>query len=296
MERQATIRVLPVLYEDADLLVVNKPPGLVCHPTKPDGRSSLVEQLRLRAGPSSAPHLVNRLDRETSGLVLVAKRRETASELGKLMENRRVEKEYLAIVHGHPQETRGRIEAPLGPDPDSPVAVKDRVVAGGAPACTDYEVLVRFVRPVPRRPDPRWWGDENATEPDPAARDEEAPPAPQPFALVRLWPRTGRKHQLRIHLAHLGHPVVGDKLYGGDPLLYLAFAQDRLTAADRARLILPAQALHAAALRFEWRGRLWEFRAEPFPVFVEFLREAGVDLSGVVQPDITDPGRGLTID
>jgi len=270
---------IPVVYEDDHLLVVNKPPGLVCHPTKPDGRSSLVEQLRLRVRGLDTPRLVNRLDRETSGLVLVAKGREAASELGRLWESRDVEKEYWAIVHGHPQEDRGRIDAPLGPALDSPVAVQDTVRPDGVPARTEYEVLCRFVRSVPLVPDPRWWPAEAGVAGSRTVGAELPMSDPCPFSLVRLWPRTGRKHQLRIHLAHWGHPVVGDKLYGGDPGLYLAFVQGRLTAEDQVRLILPAQALHAGGLRFGWRGRLWEFRAEPFPAFLEFLREAGVDPS-----------------
>jgi 23S rRNA pseudouridine1911/1915/1917 synthase len=277
MEAKVTTIPLPVVYEDDELLVVNKPPGLVCHPTKPDGRSSLVEQLRLRGGPEATPHLVNRLDRETSGLVLVAKRRETASELGKLMEGRAVQKVYLAIVHGHVRDDRGRIEAPLGPDPESPVTIKDRVVATGVPAVTDYEVLCRFERPIPLRPNPGWWEDEAAASPVGERAGTIPMSEPRPFSLVRLWPGTGRKHQLRIHLAHLGHPVVGDKLYGGDPGLYLAFVEGRLTPEDRVRLILPAQALHAAGLSFWWRERRWVFAARPFPMFVEFLRGGGVD-------------------
>ncbi len=150
---------LEILYEDEDLLVVNKPPGLVCHPTKPDGRSSLIACLRAHLGPGATPSMVNRLDRETSGLVLVAKTRAAASELGRLTEQRAVEKAYLGIVHGHPAQDQGRIEAPLGRDPDALVAIQDTVRPDGAPAITEFHVLCRFVRPVPDRPDPRWWKD-----------------------------------------------------------------------------------------------------------------------------------------
>src|SRR6186997_3326340 len=94
-------RLFDVIHEDADLLVINKPAGLVCHPTKTDEYSSLIGRVRVYLGGEARGHLINRLDRETSGVVLVAKDRLTAGQLGKLWEGRAVEKEYLAIVHGH---------------------------------------------------------------------------------------------------------------------------------------------------------------------------------------------------
>src|SRR6516164_9811677 len=114
-----------VVYEDADLLVVHKPADLVCHPTKGDEYSSLISRTRIYLKTDSEPRLVNRLDRETSGLVVAAKHAEAARELGKIWETRAVSKEYLAIVHGHVAAEQGTIEAPLGKDDSSKVVIKD---------------------------------------------------------------------------------------------------------------------------------------------------------------------------
>src|SRR5512136_463466 len=106
------VELFEIIYEDGELLVINKPAGLVCHPTKTDQYSSLISRARLYLGPDSRPHLVNRLDRETSGVTLLAKDLGTARELRRLWESRQVEKEYLAIVHGQVREAHGVIAAP----------------------------------------------------------------------------------------------------------------------------------------------------------------------------------------
>src|SRR5437762_2575238 len=139
-------KMFEVIYEDADLLVINKPAGLVCHPTKTDEYSSLISRVRLHLGKDARPHLVNRLDRETSGVTVVAKTDEAALELRRIWESRNVEKEYLAIVHGHVQEEHGVIEARLGKDDNSRVAIKDCVRPDGAEARTRYEIVRRFCR------------------------------------------------------------------------------------------------------------------------------------------------------
>ena len=227
---------------------------------------------------SLRPCLVNRLDRETSGVVLIAKNPGTAGELGKILEARTVQKEYLAIVHGRVRDDHGLIDAPLGKDDHSLVAVKDCVRPDGAPAQTEFFVERRFVRDV-RAGSPLPAGAAEDHGAHRVTRPAEAPPSspltlnPQlsTCSLLRVIPLTGRKHQIRIHFAHLGHPIVGDKLYGGDEDLYLALVEDRLTPEQRARLILPHQALHASALRFSWRGRLMEFSCAPEPWFSEFV-------------------------
>jgi 23S rRNA pseudouridine1911/1915/1917 synthase len=93
------------------------------------------------------------------------------------------------------------------------------------------------------------------------------------FALLRIQLFTGRKHQIRIHLAHIGHPIVGDKLYGGDEDLYMALVEDRLTVEQKRQLIFPHQALHAESVRFRWREQLAEFSCKPEPWFQAFLVE-----------------------
>ena len=230
-----------IVHEDADLLVINKPAGLVCHPTKGDEYSSLISRARLHLGAGSEPQLINRLDRETSGVTLVAKNAETALEIRKIWERRDVTKKYLAIVHGTVGTNEGLIDAPLGKDTKSPVAIKDCVLAGGASAQTQFNVLRRFSR------------------------------SEGEFSLLEVQPLTGRKHQIRIHLAHIGHSIVGDKLYGHDENIYLDFVSYRMTNEQRRQIILPYHALHAAEVRFEWRGDKRCFGALPEEWFTNFV-------------------------
>lgn len=232
---------LVILHEADGLLVVNKPAGLVCHPSKTGPESSLIGRLRLHLGPEARPQLIHRLDRETSGVVVAATTTDAARRLRRSWEGLQVRKEYLAIVHGHVGPEAGTIDAPLGPCAGSAVAIRDGVRPDGAPSQTAFAVRARFTR------------------------------AAGPFTLLRVRPLTGRKHQIRIHLAHLGHPIVGDKIYGGDERLYLDFVTGQLTAAQWQRLLLPHQALHAQSVEFPWGPSGLRFTAPPEDWFTSFL-------------------------
>ncbi len=234
------LRLFEIIHEDAGLLVLRKPAGLVCHPTKGDEFSSLVSRVRLHLGYE--PHMIHRLDRETGGVMVFAKTDDSGAQLRRLWEAGLVTKEYVALVHGSMPPGDGSLDAALGSDKASRVAVKDCVRPDGYPART------------------RWRCERNFTRPEGA------------FSLVRVWLDTGRKHQIRIHLAHAGFPIVGDKIYGGDEGIYLDFVTGGLSDGQRSRLMLPYHALHAQRLWFPWDGSERLFEAPPEPWFAEFAR------------------------
>ncbi len=213
---------IPIVYEDDDLLVVDKPAGMVTHPAHGATSGTLVNALLAHIGTLPGdplrPGLVHRLDRDTSGLMVVAKTPQALSTLGIAMKARRIKREYLGLVHGVPEHARGTIEGPIGRDPHN--RLKYAIVADGKPAITHYEMHQAF----------------------PKAAE----------LLFRL--ETGRTHQIRVHMAAMGHAIVNDPVYGRED----------------ARLGLPGQALHAWKLAFAHPRTERElfFEADPPPEYL----------------------------
>jgi 23S rRNA pseudouridine1911/1915/1917 synthase len=236
-----------IIDETPDYAVIDKPPFLLIHPTKPDGPRTLWQELRelfaFEIAAGGQVSIVNRLDRETSGLVLVAKRPDVARRFGALMQQRRLKKEYLAIVCGWPEWEHTRVDAGLdrqGKHQYSAVWLKQMIHPLGASAQTEFRVERRFVRATGRR--------------RPLGTPLEDARAADKFSLIRAIPHTGRTHQIRVHLASIGHPIVGDKIYGPDEQLYLRFIESGWTAKLQRQLLLPRHALHSARLAIEGEG------------------------------------------
>jgi 23S rRNA pseudouridine1911/1915/1917 synthase len=237
------------LRDDEHLLVVNKPALVVCHPSKNGPWSSLVGACREYAALERV-HLVFRLDRETSGVIVLAKERPLASNLQTAVERRRVAKSYLAIVHGEFSGER-EVDVPIGPDLASIVNLKRRAAPSpeAKPARTIFRAIV-------------------------AARG---------FTVVEAVPVTGRTHQIRAHAEWLGHRIVGDKLYGPSPACYLEFVEGGWTESLAQRLLLNRQALHCARVEFQLDDGPMPFAAPPTPDLVAFARERmQVDLAALI--------------
>ncbi len=180
---------LSILYEDEDLMIVDKPAGMLVHASAHQEKGTLVNALlhRFNAGEElssgSAPYrpgIVHRLDKETSGCLLVAKNNQTHALLTQGFAERTIKKTYLALVVGKPRHRQGSINLPLGRHPSNRLKITKRLPPVGREAITDYQVL--------------------------ASSSKES--------LLLCFPRTGRMHQIRVHLQHLGHPIIGDRLYG----------------------------------------------------------------------------------
>ena len=232
---------LRVVHEDAALLVVDKPAGLVVHPAAGAASGTLVNALLARVHDLSGiggvlrPGIVHRLDRGTSGLIVVAKDDETHRALVRQFAGRSVEKEYLALVHGVPARGSGEITAAIGRDPVHRKRMSTRAPRGRE-ARSSWTVAERF----------------------------------DGAALLRVRIHTGRTHQIRVHLASIGHPVAGDSTYGGTRT-----PSSRQAAARLALASLERPALHAARLAFfhPGSGERCEFEA-PLPADLEAVLAA----------------------
>lgn len=222
-----------VMYEDDHLLVVDKPGNLPVHPTGRYFFHTLLTQLRVDNGnevnQQKEFYIVHRLDRETSGVMVIGKTPSATASLVAQFGKRQTEKEYLALAHGEIAEDRFVVDAPLATDTRSEIRLKMHVVEMGA----DGEALY-----VPK------------SEILPARTEFEVVERLRGFTLVRCRPHTGRQHQIRVHLWHKGHGIAGDKLYGPDAAFFLRSMQEEVTVPLGDGIALARHALHAHALSF----------------------------------------------
>jgi len=231
-----------ILQDDDDLLVINKPGWLVCHPSKNGPLSSLVGACREYTGLDRL-HLISRLDRETSGLILLAKRPALARQLQTAVEKQLSKKLYLTVLRGEMQQDR-HVDAMLGRDTQSLVHVKQAVRTDGI-----GKAAQTLFHPI--------YADNG-------------------YTLAQVQILTGRKHQIRAHALHIGHPVAGDKIYGPDDLLYLDFIDDGWTDRHEELLEMKRQALHAWQLSIQCESGDFHFTA-PVP---DDMRELCIRIFG----------------
>jgi len=236
-----------VIAECEDWIVVDKPAPLIVHPAnrkpEPTLLGGLENLLAYERATGACLAIVNRLDRDTSGVVLVAKSTAAARELGGIFERREAKKEYLAIVVGWPTADEWECEESIlraGVTRESLIWVRQEVSASGRHCHTRFKVKARFERGGER------------------------------YAMIRCFPETGRMHQIRVHLAHTGFPIVGDKLYLGEGAEYIQWMADGWSADLEKKLLLPRHALHAAVLEIPWKDSRVRWEA-PLPQdLVEF--------------------------
>jgi 23S rRNA pseudouridine1911/1915/1917 synthase len=282
---------LDVLYEDEHLIVLNKQPDIIVHPARSELSGTMINALTWHfqnvsktGGALSAvgeefarPGVVHRLDRHTSGCIVFAKTEEAHWKLGAQFEHRQVDKRYLAVVQGHVEPAVQVIELPIGPHTSREKGYREKYIVRHDEAGRNAVTICR-VR--------EWYesGSQPGTGEPSAGGRTRAPGAPAPltsYSLVELELRTGRTHQIRVHMSHLGWPIVGDDMYGGRPL-----------ADSAGNAVIDRQALHACTLGFRHpiSGEAMEFTA---PVRGDIAALIGLLRRGRA----TDPGApGATID
>ena len=242
-------REFDLLYEDEHVLALDKPPGLPMHPTATYHKNTLTYVLRERFGDES-PRIAHRIDRETSGVVVCGKTREAERRLKRCFEQRRVAKTYLAIVRGRLASDSGVLEWPLGrPATGLHLLMETKPAGTGLFARSRFLVLARASH----------------------------------HTLVRMFPETGRQHQLRVHLARAGHPIVGDKLYGPEgSSAFIEYIDQGLTPSLLERLGHRRQALHAETLCFAHPMTAEPMNIQaPLPIDLKHLWSS---VSGTVRP------------
>ena len=213
---------LPLVFLDEHLVAIDKPAGLLAYPMgvrRVSALTILKHQLR-RAGQAEELRPAHRLDRETTGVLLATRGLEADRAIKLAFKERRVGKTYLALVRGHLRETV-TVDAPIGRDREGPIRIKMAITDEGKPAITDLTPLGHF-------------GHEGGG-----------------WTWVDARPRTGRTHQIRLHLAHVGHPIVGDRIYCDEGIAFLRWWDGLLDDTDLARLELPRQALHAHSVQLD---------------------------------------------
>ena len=222
-----------ILYEDQSLLLINKPGNLPVHPSGRYFFNTLLTQLRVKnkneLDQSKNFHVIHRIDRETSGVIVLAKTEKAAAHLVEQFANRETKKEYLAIVKGVMPEDRYVINAPLARDPHAEIRLKMHVVQLGADGNPLFLPQAAIM---------------------PASTIVEVEERLEGFTLLRCKPHTGRQHQIRVHLEHMGYPIVGDKLYGTSSDVFLRNIREALSIEVRPGLSLSRHALHAHRLSF----------------------------------------------
>ncbi|MCM0607292.1 MAG: RluA family pseudouridine synthase [Xanthomonadaceae bacterium] len=245
-----------ILFEDETLFIVEKPSNLPVHPAGKYFFNTLTTHLKTQGFKTPLNddvdfYLAHRIDKETSGVLVLSKDKEVSQKLAAQFADRTTEKTYLAITHGRIEKDEFSVDVPIGRDPNAPVTLKMAPLAleaGGQTAATKFKVIERRGN----------------------------------FTLVECYPKTGRQHQIRVHLDHVGHPIVGDKLYGIEVDTALTLFERRMPSASQntltsmqfqtameispevmEKLILPRHALHAAGIKFSHpiTGKRVEFRS-----------------------------------